>query len=180
MRKVYLVGANRTPIGKFGGSFAALIAADLGTITAKESIKRANLKPEQIQEVIFGNARQAGVGPNVARQITFKAGIPTSVPAYTINKACGSGLKSIINAYQSIALGDADIILAGGTESMSSVPYLLPNIRWGLPLGKAEMKDAMYKDGFYALYAIRLWERPLKMWRTSIKFPEKNRMNMLF
>lgn len=148
MRKVYLVGANRTPIGKFGGGFAALTAADLGTITAKESIKRANLKPEQIQEVIFGNARQAGVGPNVARQITFRAGIPASVPAYTINKACGSGLKSIINAYQSIALGDADIILAGGTESMSNVPYLLPNIRWGLPLGKAEMKDAMYKDGF--------------------------------
>lgn len=148
MRKVYLVGANRTPIGKFGGGFAALTAADLGTITAKESIKRANLKPEQIQEVIFGNARQAGVGPNVARQITFRAGIPASVPAYTINKACGSGLKSIINAYQSIALGDADIILAGGTESMSNVPYLLPNIRWGLPLGKAEMKDAMYQDGF--------------------------------
>ena len=148
MRKVYLVGANRTPIGKFGGSLASFTAADLGTITAKESIKRANLKPEQIQEVIFGNARQAGVGPNVARQITFEAGIPTSVPAYTINKACGSGLKSIITAYQSIALGDADIILAGGTESMSNVPYLLPNLRWGLPLGKAEMKDAMYKDGF--------------------------------
>ena len=148
MRKVYLVGANRTPIGKFGGGLATLTAADLGALTAKESIKRANLKPEQIQEVIFGNARQAGVGPNVARQITFKAGIPTSVPAYTINKACGSGLKSIINAYQSIGLGDADIILAGGTESMSNVPYLLPNIRWGLPLGKAEMKDAMYKDGF--------------------------------
>jgi len=148
MRKVYLVGANRTPIGKFGGGLAALTAADLGTITAKESIKRANLQPEQIQEVIFGNARQAGVGPNVARQITFRAGIPASIPAYTINKACGSGLKSIINAYQSIALGDADIILAGGTESMSNVPYLLPNIRWGLPFGKAEMKDAMYKDGF--------------------------------
>lgn len=148
MRKIYLVGANRTPIGKFGGSLASFTAADLGTLAAKESIKRANLKPEQIQEVIFGNARQAGVGPNVARQITFRAGIPTSVPAYTINKACGSGLKSIINAYQSIALGDADIILAGGTESMSNVPYLLPNIRWGLPLGKAEMKDAMYQDGF--------------------------------
>jgi len=148
MRKVYLVGANRTPIGKFGGGLATFTAADLGTIAAEESIKRANLKPEQIQEVIFGNARQAGVGPNVARQITFKAGIPASVPAYTINKACGSGLKSIINAYQSIALGDADIILAGGTESMSNVPYLLPNIRWGLPLGKADMKDAMYQDGF--------------------------------
>lgn len=148
MRKVYLVGANRTPIGKFGGGLAALTAANLGTITAKESIQRANLKPEQIQEVIFGNARQAGVGPNVARQITFKAGIPASVPAYTINKACGSGLKSIVSAYQSIVLGDADIVLAGGTESMSNVPYLLPNIRWGLPLGKAEMKDAMYKDGF--------------------------------
>src|SRR3990170_983149 len=119
MRKVYLVGANRTPIGKFGGGLASFSAADLGTLTAKESFRRANLKPEQIQEVIFGNARQAGVGPNVARQITFKAGIPASVPAYTINKACGSGLKSIINAYQSIALGDADIILAGGTESMS-------------------------------------------------------------
>ncbi len=148
MRKVYLVGANRTPIGKFGGSLASFTAADLGTITAKESIKRANIQSDQIQEVIFGNARQAGVGPNVARQITFRAGIPTSVPAYTINKACGSSLKSIINAYQSIVLGDADIILAGGTESMSNTPYLLPNIRWGLPLGKAEMKDAMYKDGF--------------------------------
>ncbi len=148
MRKVYLVGANRTPIGKFGGGLASLTAADLGTITAKESLKRANLKPDQIQEVIFGNARQAGVGPNVARQITFRAGIPTSVPAYTINKACGSSLKAIINAYQSIVLGDTDIILAGGTESMSNTPYLLPNIRWGLPLGKAEMKDAMYKDGF--------------------------------
>src|SRR5574341_566806 len=147
MRKVYLVGANRTPIGKFGGSLASFTATDLGTITAQESIKRANLKPQQIQEVIFGNARQAGVGPNVARQITFRAGIPTTVPAYTINKACGSSLKAIISAYQSIVLGDADIILAGGTESMSNTPYLLPNIRWGLPLGKAEMKDAMYKDG---------------------------------
>jgi len=148
MRKVYIVGANRIPIGKFGGSLASFTASDLGTITAKESIKRANLKPEQIQEVIFGNARQAGVGPNVARQITFRAGIPSLVPAYTVNKACGSSLKAIINAYQSIVLGDADIILAGGTESMSNTPYILPNIRWGLPLGKAEMKDAMYQDGF--------------------------------
>ncbi len=145
---VFIVSAVRTPIGKFGGGLAALTAADLGTAAAKEAIAQARISPDLIDETIFGNARQAGVGPNVARQISHRAGVPDKIPAYTINQACASGLRSVVAGYQSILLGQNKIVLAGGTESMSNTPYLLPKARWGYRLGSAELIDGMYKDGF--------------------------------
>lgn len=148
MKEIYLTGATRTPIGRFGGALAAWSAADLGVAAAQESIKRAGLDVAQIDEAIFGCARQAGGGPNVARQISYRAGLPETVPAYTINQACGSGLQAIISAAQKIQLGRARAILAGGTESMSRVPYLADGARWGLRMGNMELVDAMYRDGF--------------------------------
>ena len=148
MQPVYIASAVRTPIGKFGGSLAELSAADLGTIAAKAAIERAGITPERVEEVIIGNARQAGGGPNVARQISYRAGVPETTPAYTINKACGSSLKAIALGYQEILLGNADCILAGGTESMSRLPYFLENARWGYRMGHQPVVDAMYRDGF--------------------------------
>ena len=149
MQGVYILSAVRTPIGKFGGSLASLTAADMGVVAAKAAIERAGVRPEQIEEAIFGNARQAGGGPNPARQISVRSGVPQEVPAYTVNKACASGMKSIALAYQSITLGDATCILAGGTESMSRLPYYLDGARWGYRLGNQELVDGMYRDGFF-------------------------------
>ena len=149
MQPVYILSAVRTPIGKFGGALASLTAADLGVVAAKAAIERAGIRPEQIEETIFGNARQAGGGPNPARQISVRASVPQEVPAYTVNKACASGMKSIALAYQAILLGDASCILAGGTESMSRVPYLLDQARWGYRMGTQELVDGMYRDGFF-------------------------------
>jgi acetyl-CoA C-acetyltransferase len=149
VQAVYILSAVRTPIGKFGGALAALTAADMGVVAAKAAVERAAVRPEQIEETIFGCARQAGGGPNVARQISVRAGVPREVPAFTVNKACASGMKSIALAYQAIALGDATCILAGGTESMSRVPYLLDQARWGYRMGTQELVDGMYRDGFF-------------------------------
>ncbi|PYS45948.1 MAG: acetyl-CoA C-acyltransferase [Acidobacteria bacterium] len=148
MKNVYLVGSVRTPIGRFGGTLAGWSAADMGVAVAEESLKRARCAPAQIQESIWGCARQAGGGPNVARQITFRAGMPETVPAYTVNQACGSGLKAIILAAQEIILGRANAVLAGGTESMSRVPYFAEGARWGMRMGNMELVDGMYRDGF--------------------------------
>lgn len=148
MTKVFLVGSVRTPIGKFGGTLAEWTAADLGVAVAKETLKRANIAPEQVQDSIWGCARQAGGGPNVARQITYRAGCPDTVPAFTVNQACGSGLRAIILAAEKIMLGKADIVLAGGTESMSRVPYFADGARWGTKMGNVELVDGMYRDGF--------------------------------
>src|SRR5436309_13175774 len=148
MKPVYLAGAVRTPIGRFGGSLASWSAADLGAAVAKESLQRANVRPDQIDDSIWGCARQAGGGPNVARQITFRAGIPDHVPAFTVNQACGSGLRAIILAAEQIMLGRAKILLAGGTESMSRVPYFAEGARWGARMGHADLVDGMYRDGF--------------------------------
>ncbi|HYR77085.1 MAG TPA: acetyl-CoA C-acetyltransferase [Pyrinomonadaceae bacterium] len=148
MKPVYLTGAVRTPIGRFGGSLRDWTAADLGTAVAKESLRRANISPDQIDDSIWGCARQAGGGPNVARQITFRAGVPDRVPAFTVNQACGSGLRAIILAVEQIMLGRANIVLAGGTESMSRVPYFAEGARWGMRMGHTELVDGMYRDGF--------------------------------
>ncbi|MGA7219305.1 MAG: thiolase family protein [Candidatus Sulfotelmatobacter sp.] len=148
MQSAYILSAVRTPIGKFGGSLASLTAADMGVVAAKAAIARAGIQPEQVEETIFGNARQAGGGPNPARQISLGSGVPQEVPAFTVNKACASGLKSIALAYQAILLGDASCILAGGTESMSRVPYYL-DARWGYRLGNQDLVDGMYRDGFF-------------------------------
>jgi acetyl-CoA C-acetyltransferase len=148
MNTVYILSAVRTPIGKFGGSLASFTSADLGVIAAKAAMERAGVRPEQIEETIFGSARQAGAGPNPARQISVRAGIPQEVSAYTVNKACASGMKSVALAFQEIASGNMQCALAGGTESMSRVPYLLTNARWGYRLGNQEVVDGMYQDGF--------------------------------
>src|ERR1700677_124232 len=148
LQAVYILSAVRTPIGKFGGSMASLTAADMGAVAAKAAIERAGIQPEQVEETIFGNARQAGGGPNPARQISIRSGVPQEVPAFTVNKACASGLKSIALAYHAILLGDATCILAGGTESMSRLPYYL-EARWGYRLGNQELVDGMYRDGFF-------------------------------
>ena len=149
MQAVYILSAVRTPIGKFGGSLASQPAADMGVVAAKAAIERAQVRPDQIEETIFGNARQAGGGPNPARQISVRAGVPQEVPAYTVNKACASGMKSIALAYQAILLGESSCILAGGTESMSRLPYYLDGARWGYRLGNQELVDGMYRDGFF-------------------------------
>jgi acetyl-CoA C-acetyltransferase len=148
MKQVYLAGAVRTPIGKFGGTLESWSAADMGVAVAKEALRRANVSPEQISDSIWGCARQAGGGPNVGRQITFRAGVPETVPAFTVNQACGSGLKAIILAAQEIMLGRADAVLAGGTESMSRVPYFAEGARWGMRMGNMQLVDGMYRDGF--------------------------------
>ncbi|HMC81893.1 MAG TPA: beta-ketoacyl synthase N-terminal-like domain-containing protein, partial [Candidatus Polarisedimenticolia bacterium] len=145
---VYLSGAVRTPIGKFGGGLASVPATVLGAVVARGSLSRAGIRPDRIQETIFGCARQAGVGPNPGRQISRLAGIPDEVPAFTVNQACASGLKSILLAGLSIASGESTWVLAGGTESMSRVPYLLTQGRFGYRMGDGELTDAMIRDGF--------------------------------
>ena len=147
--EVFVIAGARTAVGKFGGSLKDFSARELGIIVTKEVLKRANISGEQISEAIFGNARQAGNGPNLARQITFFSGIPDYVPSYTINKACGSSLKAISLAAQSIKAGDCNMVLAGGTDRMSIIPYLLMNARWGYRLGNNEILDSQYKDGIF-------------------------------
>ena len=149
MTDVYILSAVRTPIGKFGGSLATLTAADMGVVAAKAAMERAGVAPQQVEETIFGNARQAGGGPNVARQISVRSGVPQEVPAYTVNKACASGMKSIALGFQEIATGNLECVLAGGTESMSRLPYYLDGARWGYRLGNQELVDGMYRDGFF-------------------------------
>ena len=145
---IYLLAAVRTPIGKFGGGLSSLTAVQLGIASAKATLERSGVDPAAVDEVIFGNARQAGVGPNPARQIAIKSGLAHETPAYTVNQACGSGLRAIMNAADQIRLGQASIVLAGGTESMSNTPYMLPRARWGYRMGDAEVVDGMYRDGF--------------------------------
>ncbi len=149
MQAVYILSGVRTPIGKFGGALASLTAADIGLVAARAAMERAGIEPAQVEETIFGNARQAGGGPNPARQISVRSGVPQEVPGFTVNKACASGMKAIALAYQAILLGDANCILAGGTESMSRVPYYLDGARWGYRLGNQELVDGMSRDGFF-------------------------------
>jgi len=149
MRQVFILSAVRTPIGKFGGALASQTAADMGTVAARAALERAGVAAEQVQETIFGNARQAGGGPNVARQISIRSGVPKEVPAYTVNMACASGMKSMALGFEQIAQGNLDCVLAGGTESMSRLPYYLDGARWGLRLGHQELVDGMYRDGFF-------------------------------
>jgi acetyl-CoA C-acetyltransferase len=149
LNTVYILSAVRTPIGKFGGSLASLSAADMGVVAAMAALERAGVQPQQVEEAIFGNARQAGGGPNPARQISIRSGVPQEVPAYTVNKACASGIKSITLGFQEIATGNLECVLAGGTESMSRLPYYLEGARWGYRLGHQELVDGMYRDGFF-------------------------------
>ena len=150
MREVVIVSAVRTAVGSFGGSLASLSAQQLGAIVIKEAVQRANLKPEQVGEVIMGNVLQAGLGQNPARQAAIGAGLPIDVPSFTVNKVCGSGLKCVELAAQAIKAGDEDIIVAGGMESMSNAPYVTSNkARWGLRMGDSKLTDEMIKDGLW-------------------------------
>jgi acetyl-CoA C-acetyltransferase len=152
MNDVVIVSAARTPIGAFNGSLASLTAPQLGAIAIREALKRAGVNPEDVSEVIMGNVLTAGVGQAPARQAALFAGIPQSVPCMTINKVCGSGLKSIMLAAQAIAVGDADIVVAGGQESMSNTPYLLDKARTGYGFGHSTLVDGMIKDGLWDVY----------------------------
>ncbi|MCA9793623.1 MAG: acetyl-CoA C-acyltransferase [Candidatus Eremiobacteraeota bacterium] len=149
MKPVAILSACRTPIGKFGGGLAELSAVDLGVVAVEESLKRAGVAPDQVELAIVGLARQAGCGPNPARQIAVRAGIPVTSPSYTLNQACASGLAALGMAARHIALGEAQVVIAAGAESMSNVPYLLPAARWGLRLGHRKLVDGMYQDGFF-------------------------------
>lgn len=149
MREVVIVSAVRTPIGSFGGKLKDVSAVDLGAIVVKAALEKAKVDPSTVDELIFGNVLQAGLGQNVARQVSVKAGIPIEVPSFTINKVCGSGLKTVQLAAQAIIAGDADIIVAGGTENMSQAPYVMKSARWGQRMGNGVMEDVMIKDGLW-------------------------------
>jgi len=145
---IYLCAPVRTPIGRFGGALAACSAADLGSAAAAACLARSGCPPAAVDQTVFGHARQAGGGPNTARQVAHRAGVPDERPAWTVNQACGSGLQAVFAAARAILTGEAELVLAGGTESMSNTPYLLPRARWGYRLGDAELVDGMYRDGF--------------------------------
>lgn len=146
MREVVIASAVRTPVGSFGGALKDVSAADLGALVIKEAVNRAGIKGELVDEVLMGNVIQAGLGQNIARQSTVKAGLPVEVPAMTINMVCGSGLRTVSLAAQMIKAGDADIIVAGGAENMSQAPYVLKSARWGQRMGDGKMVDAMIND----------------------------------
>ena len=150
LRDVVILGAARTPIGRFGGSFLDVHAAELGMVAAKAAIGRAGISASDVQEVVMGHGRPAGVGPNPARQVAHRTGVPHGAPAYTINKACAGGMQALASGAQSIMLGESDVVLAGGIENMSRVPYLVDaaDARWGHKMGHFQFVDAMYRDGF--------------------------------
>ena len=152
MKEVYVVNCCRTAVGSFGGSLKDTPAVDLGATVVKEVLNRGGVKPEQVDEVMFGCILTAAQGQNPARQVSVKAGIPYSVPAYTVGMVCGSGMKSVIEGARAILAGDADVIVAGGTENMSAAPFALPNERWGARMGDNKMVDTMIKDGLWDAY----------------------------
>ena len=152
MKEVYVVNCCRTAVGSFGGSLKDIAAADLGAVVVKEALSRAGLKAEQVDELMFGSILTTAQGQNVARQVGVKAGLPFEVPAYTVGMVCGSGMKSVIEGARAILSGDADVIVAGGTENMSAAPYALPAARWGARMGDNKMVDTMIKDGLWDAY----------------------------
>jgi acetyl-CoA C-acetyltransferase len=152
VKEVVIVSACRTPIAKFQGSLASFTAPKLGALAVAEALRRAKLDPAEVQEVIMGNVLQAGLGQNPARQAAIHAGIPNSVPAFTVNKVCGSGLKSVMLAAQAIRAGDIEVAVAGGMESMSNAPYILPEARNGVRLGHGKLVDSMIADGLWDVY----------------------------
>ena len=152
MKEVYVVNCCRTAIGSFGGSLKDTPAAEMGAVVIKEALNRAGVKPENVDEVMFGCILTAAQGQNVARQASIKAGIPYSVPAYTVGMVCGSGMKSMIEGARSILAGDADVVVCGGTENMSAAPYAVPTGRYGARMGHTQMIDTMIKDGLWDAY----------------------------
>ena len=149
MREVYVVNCCRTAVGSFGGSLKDTPAVELGAVVVKEALNRAGVKPENVDEVMFGCILSAGLGQNPARQVSLKAGLPIEVPAYTVSMVCGSGMKSVIEAARAIVAGDAEIVVAGGTENMSAAPYAIPAARWGARMGNNKIVDTMVNDGLW-------------------------------
>jgi acetyl-CoA C-acetyltransferase len=149
MKDLYVVNCCRTAIGSFGGALKNTPAADLGAIVVKEALNRAGVSPEQVDELMFGCILTAGLGQNVARQVSIKAGLPYSVPAYTVGMVCGSGMKSVIEGARSILAGDSDVVVCGGTENMSAAPFTAPDARWGARMGDKKLVDEMIKDGLW-------------------------------
>src|SRR5881227_4081517 len=152
IKQAVIISAVRTPVGKVLGAMKSFKATDLGAIVVREAVKRADVKPEDVDEVIMGCVIQAGLGQNPARQAALHGGLPNTVSAVTVNKVCGSGLKAIMMAAQGVALGDTDIVVAGGMESMSNAPYLLPKAREGYRLGHGQMLDAIIQDGLWCAF----------------------------
>ena len=152
MKEVYVVNCCRTAVGSFGGSLKDVPAADLGAVVVKNVLSRAGVKPEQVDELMFGCILTSSQGQNVARQVGVKAGLPYSVPAYTVGMVCGSGMKSVIEGARAILAGDADIVVAGGTENMSAAPFALPDERWGARMGDKKVVDTMIRDGLWDAY----------------------------
>ncbi|HSE15528.1 MAG TPA: acetyl-CoA C-acetyltransferase [Pyrinomonadaceae bacterium] len=152
LNEAVIISAARTPVGKFLGSLKGFSAPELGAIVVRESVKRAGIKPEDVDEVIMGCVIQAGLGQNPARQAALKGGLPSTVAAVTVNKVCGSGLKAVMMAAQGVQLGDSEMVVAGGMESMSNAPYLVPNAREGYRLGNGELLDAMIHDGLWCAF----------------------------
>ena len=152
MKELYVVNCCRTAIGSFGGSLKNTPAAEMGAIVVKEALNRAGVKPEQVDEVMFGCILTAAQGQNVARQVSIKAGIPYSVPAYTVGMVCGSGMKSVIEGARSILAGDSDVVVCGGTENMSAAPFASMDARWGARMGDKKLVDTMIKDGLWDAY----------------------------
>jgi acetyl-CoA C-acetyltransferase len=152
MKEVVIIDAVRTPVGSFGGSLTGIPAVELGTIVVKELIKRTGIDPSQVDELIFGCVLQAGQGQNVARQVLIRSGIPQTVPAMTINKVCASGLRSVSLAAQTIKAGDADVVIAGGTENMSAAPYAINKARWGARMNDDKLVDIMIHDGLWEIF----------------------------
>lgn len=149
MGEIVIASACRTPIGSFGGSLKNVAAADMGALVVKEAVNRAGIKPEMVDEVIFGNVLQAGLGQNIARQVSIKAGLPIETTAMTINIVCGSGLKSVALAANQIKAGEAEIVVCGGTENMSAAPYAIPSARWGARMNNNKIVDVMVNDGLW-------------------------------
>ena len=152
MKDLYVVNCCRTAIGSFGGSLKNTPAAEMGAVVVKEALKRANIAPENVDEVMFGCILTAAQGQNVARQVAIKAGIPYSVPAYTVGMVCGSGMKSVIEGARSILAGDSDVVVCGGTENMSAAPFASLDARWGARMGDKKLVDTMIKDGLWDAY----------------------------
>ncbi len=149
MRDIYVVNCCRTAVGSFGGSLKDIHPADMGAVVVKEALNRAGVKPEQVDELMFGCCVSAGLGQSVARQVSIKAGLPLTVPSYSLNMVCGSGMKAVIEAARAIAANDAEIVVCGGTENMSAAPYAIPTARWGARMNDTKLVDTVIKDGLW-------------------------------
>ena len=171
--RVVLAGGVRTPIGNFGGALASSSAAELGGCAARAALERACLPAGRVDEVILGHARQAGNGPNIARQVVRRAGLADDVPAFTIHKACASGMQAVVSAAQSVRLGDSEVAIAGGVEHMSSVPFLALDVRWGKKLGDEPLVDAMYRDGYLCPLCNQLMGETSETLATEYRIPRE-------